>query len=783
MNRFRGAAAAVALIGLTHIFPAGAGAEAPGTAAHPKIAIVIGNQDYENVADLGNARKDAEDIAALLREFRFNVFDGFDLEKREFEELLRTAVLNIPQNADVVFYYAGHGIQIGRRNYLLPVDAKFESIYDVPLETMTLDRVIDTLAARGAAHLAILDSCRDNPFENIRLAADLDANLFETRVGFDVFRTPINSIVAYSTSPGATAMDGEIGQNSPYTSAVLSIAREAPTENIQQLFPLIRERVHTATEGRQVPWESSTLVRPFHLAQLTPDATPDPASDATPDPASDATPDPVADAAPVAVSYAGRFDRAVSLDAAIAAELGQPIGAARLVEAPANGVVALNDPERDGMVTYAPEIADIRALDVTDRSMSDRFTIEVTPGSGPSRLVSVALELTLDACDLEAGDTLDLDGVGVFRLPNELDLRRGLPICEAALQRDPDVVRFRYQLGRLQQAARQFDAAYDNFRAAADAGHMRAKHALSVLLDTDRLDRDVTGIPHDPELALALLEEGVAQQDPYALHRLGKRLMREGETETERKRGFELLERAVELGHTFSMNELGVYFLTRDTDHYIPERGMRYLRASELREDIYGYNNLGFVALHGLDGNPTDYDRALGYFQAASEGGHPTAPANIARMILRGQVGGRDTVEALRWYDLALERGDGWGGANGAIIIGKGDVPGRGPADAAVRAAKAVGLTDEGAAKKARETLQSLPAEAVNRAMQMVLNEVGQTVAVDGQIGPATLGALEAASAEYGMQVPSAARSDPTARLLQAARVYWAMNPVRLDLF
>ncbi len=775
MNKIRGAAAVVALVGLTYVYPAGAETEAPSTAAPPKIAIVIGNQDYENVADLGNARKDAEDIAALLREFQFNVFDGFDLEKREFEELLRTAMLNIPQNADVVFYYAGHGIQIGRRNYLLPVDAKFESIYDVPLETMTLDRVIDTLAARGAAHLAILDSCRDNPFENIRLAADLDANLFETRVGFDVFRTPINSIVAYSTSPGATAMDGEVGQNSPYTSAVLTIAREAPSENILQLFPLIRERVHTATEGRQVPWESSTLVRPFYLAQLE--------QDATPDVATDAAPDPVTDAAPVTISYAGRFDRAVPLDAAIAAELGQTVRSAKLVEAPENGVVALNDPERDGTVIYAPEIADMRALDVADRGMSDRFTVEVTPVSGPPRLVSVALDLTLDACDLEAGDTLDLDGVGVFRLPNELDLRSGLPICEAASQRDPDVARFRYQLGRLQQGARQFDAAYDNFRSAADAGHMRAKHALSVLLDSDRLDRDVTGIPYDPEQALDLLEEGVAQQDPYALHRLGKRLMREGETEAERKRGFELLERAVELGHTFSMNELGVYFLTKDTDHYIPERGMRYLRASELREDIYGYNNLGFVALNGLDGNPTDYRKALGYFQAASEGGHPTAPANIARMILRGQVGGRDTVEALRWYDLALERGDGWGGANGAIIIGKGDVPGRGPTDAAVRAAKAASLTNEGAAKKARETLQSLPAGALNSAMQMVLNEVGQTVTVDGQIGPATLSALEAASAEYGMQVPSEARSDPMARLLQATRVYWAKNPVRLDLF
>ena len=99
-------------------------------------------------------------------------------------KLIRTAILNIPDTADVLFYYAGHGIQIGRRNYLLPVDAKFESIYDVPLATMTLDRVIDILSARSSAHVAILDSCRDNPFQDLRLAADLDAKPVRNPRGF-----------------------------------------------------------------------------------------------------------------------------------------------------------------------------------------------------------------------------------------------------------------------------------------------------------------------------------------------------------------------------------------------------------------------------------------------------------------------------------------------------------------------------------------------------------------------------------------------------------------------
>ncbi|MDP5219958.1 caspase family protein [Ruegeria sp. 2205SS24-7] len=732
-----------------------------------RVAIVIGNQDYENVVDLGNAAKDARDMAAMLREFRFKVFDGYDLKKRDFEQLLRTAVLNIPQGADVVFYYAGHGIQIGRRNYLLPVDAKFENVYDLPLETMTLDRVIDTLAARGSAHVAILDSCRDNPFQNLRLAADLDANLFETGAGFEVFRTPLNSLVAYSTSPGELAMDGAEGGNSPYTAAVLKAARSAPTENILQLFPLIREQVHTATGGVQVPWESSTLVRPFHLAQAQIEA-----------PVADTGTAPV-----VSLNLNETFNRLIPLDDAIRAELGQEITSAALLAPPANGLVSLNDEETGGIVGYAPEITDMRALDVTETSKNDAFSLEVAPASGPPVRIDVALTLTYDPCDLAAGDALDLNGVGIYRLPNDLDLIEGLATCEASVRANPNNARYRYQLARLQQSAKQLEEAHENFQAAADAGHIRAKHGLSVLLNSEQIDRDVVKIPYDPDKARALLEEAIAEQDPYAMHTLGKRLMRNGATEAERQRGFELLERSVELGHTFSMNELGYYFLTKDTDHYIPERGMRYLTASQLRDDIYGYDNLGFVSLYGLDGSPTDPAKALEWFTAASDGGHPTAPSNIARMILNDQVPGKTGNDALGWYDIALARGDAWGGANGAIIILNGRAQGVSAAEAGIRAAKASLLANEEPAALARENLGTLSRSDIDRALQTLLNQLGEPVGVDGQAGPATQAALERVSAANGVPVPFAATQDPTERLLLAAKVYWAQNPVRFDLF
>lgn len=738
-------------------------APAEPSAAVSRVAIVIGNQDYANVGDLTNARKDAEDIADMLRRFNFRVYDGYDLGKREFEELIRTAVLNIPESADVLFYYAGHGIQIGRRNYLLPVDAKFESVYDVPLATMTLDRVIDTLSARSSAHVAILDSCRDNPFQDLRLAADLDANLFETREGFDVFKTPLNSLVAYSTSPGAVASDGEIGQNSPYTAAVLETAQSSPFQNIQQLFPVIRERVHTKTAGQQIPWESSTLVRPFYLAQQEVEAERQELQESAPQ--------------SVALSY--QFDKTVPLSQSLTRALGRDIVDVRVTETADRGVVSTGDTS----ITYAPEITDTRAVDLTDTNFTDTFAVEVITADQTKQTIEVALELGMNSCDLEAGDALDLNGVGVFRLPNELDIAKGLAACSAAVEDYPENARFLYQLGRLQQAAGNVAGAFDNISAAVDGGHIRAKYGLAILLETGRIDRAVTKTPYDPDKARALLEEATAEQDAYAMHRLGQQLLREGQTDQDKKRGFELLERSVELGHTYSMNELGLYFLRENSDHYIPERGMRYLRASELRQDIYGYDNLAYVSLNGLGGNPVDFAKAESYFRAAAEGGHPTAPASIARMILRDQLQGRTRAEALEWYDTSLERGDAWGGANGAYIILDGQVPGKGPADAALRAAKAALLPNEEPATQAQSQLDARSRAELDRALQLGLNELGENVAVDGQVGPATLAALENISAKFGVPVPYAAANDPKARLLLAARVYWAQNPVRFDLF
>ncbi len=765
-----------------------AAAMAAGLAAVPalagdRVALVIGNAAYRHVDALDNADRDARDIAGMLRDFGFAVHEGYDLDRRGFETLLRNTLLNTPEGAEVVFFYAGHGIQIGRRNYLLPVDAVFESVYDLPANSITLDRVIDLLSARGTAHVAMIDSCRENPFPNLMLAANLDASIFEAKAGFEICRTPINSLVAFSTSPGEIAFDGEKGGNGPYTQAVLTAARRLPEENILTVLADVREQVFRNTGGKQVPWESSTLLQPFRLMSddgpAAPVAAAVVAAPQEPRSVTPGTAPPATGAARPATPAAlgGTLDLALGFDRQLQLpDAALPLQAPVLVAPPGHGQVSFTP---DGGVTYRPALAEIRAAALAEYEVSDDFRIMTGPETARYE-VTVRLQLAAGACDIAAGDALDLQGVGLYRLPNEIDPPAALRACTEAVAAQPGVARLRYQLGRAQQASGDLLAAYDSFAAAADAGHIRALNAMAFMLFTSRIDRGVVAIPLDVARADALLDQAIAAGDPFAMHARGQRLLRNGADDAARQRGFELLERAAELGHTYSMNELGSYFLNPERAHHNPERGMVYLRASSARDDIYGHHNLGLAALRGQGGQPPDFRLARDYLERAAYGGHPHAPAALGRMVMRGQLGTPDPRAGLQWYDMALERGDGWGGVNGAgIILGGGDAR-LGPADAALRAARAVHLASRDASAAAVTLLNGLEAGALDRATQMLLRDLGEAVNVDGAIGPGTRAALERQRQRLGV---AAVADQPLDRLLLAARLLQAANPPRIDVF
>ncbi|WP_170149709.1 caspase family protein [Rhodoplanes roseus] len=241
---FAGAVALVSVSGLGSAF------------AESRVALVIGNSSYQSVPALPNPANDSKAMADLLRSADFEVITARDLGQSEMRRAIGNFTRKVAgKGSDTValVYYAGHGLQVDGDNYLVPVDAQISRESDVPLQTMRLADLMNALAAVPVkTRIVMLDACRNNPFSEIGKASGR---------GLAIVDAPNGTIVSYATAPGSEAEDGE-GKNSPYTSAFLGVARE-PGLPIEQAFKRVRYAVHQATDGRQTPWESSSLTGDF----------------------------------------------------------------------------------------------------------------------------------------------------------------------------------------------------------------------------------------------------------------------------------------------------------------------------------------------------------------------------------------------------------------------------------------------------------------------------------------------------------------------------------------
>ncbi len=222
----------------------------------PRIALIIGNGAYGSVDALDNPVPDAVLIADTLRAQGFDVTMLTDADQvtlnrgiAQFGRELREA----GKDATGLFYYAGHAVQSFGSNFLLPVDASLTNAADLSLVAIPAQAVLRQMfSAKNKTNIVILDACRNNPFEAI---PDLNDN------GLAEMKSPTGTFLAYSTSPGAVALDGLDG-NSPFTQA---LARQIPVAGvpIEQVFKNVRVEVIEKTNGQQTPWDSSSLTGNF----------------------------------------------------------------------------------------------------------------------------------------------------------------------------------------------------------------------------------------------------------------------------------------------------------------------------------------------------------------------------------------------------------------------------------------------------------------------------------------------------------------------------------------
>lgn len=220
-----------------------------------RVALVIGNSNYQNAPQLANPDNDAQSMAQFLNSAGFEVISATDLGQNDMLRVVQDFSAKVSArgpNTVAMVYYAGHGVQLAGENYLVPVDAKVANQTDLVNDSVRLVDVMSTLETiPSRMRIVILDACRNNPFPDVNDAGR----------GLAIVDAPNGSIVGYSTAPGAEALDGS-GGHSPYTQAFLNVARE-PNVPIEQLFKRVRLQVNQSTSGAQIPWESSSLTSDF----------------------------------------------------------------------------------------------------------------------------------------------------------------------------------------------------------------------------------------------------------------------------------------------------------------------------------------------------------------------------------------------------------------------------------------------------------------------------------------------------------------------------------------
>ena len=226
---------------------------APAHAAK-RVALVIGNAEYRHASRLANPLNDANDIAAALGRLGFEVTRldnaGYDAMRRGLRAFTRAAAAS----ETAVVFYAGHGIEVDGRNFLIPVDARLASDQDVEYEAVPLDLVSRAVDRASEFRLIVLDACRDNPF-----AQQMKRSGASRSIGRGLARVEPagETLVAYAAKGGSVAADGE-GRNSPYSTALLAHLEE-PGLEVGLMFRKVRDAVLRSTGGRQEPFVYGSL--------------------------------------------------------------------------------------------------------------------------------------------------------------------------------------------------------------------------------------------------------------------------------------------------------------------------------------------------------------------------------------------------------------------------------------------------------------------------------------------------------------------------------------------
>jgi formylglycine-generating enzyme required for sulfatase activity len=236
-------------------------AQNPGLPNQPerRSALVVGNGAYASVP-LRNPVNDARAMARAVQELGFDVTLRENLDQKEMKKEIQAFGQKLQKGGVGLFYFAGHGVQVNGRNYLIPVGASIEHENQVEYEAVDMGAILGEMDyARNRLNIVILDACRDNPFaRSFRSASQ----------GLASVNAPSGTLISFATAPGSVANDGQ-GENGVFTGELVK-AMMQPGLKIEDVFKQVRSAVHEATRGKQIPWESSSLEGDFYFRAPSP---------------------------------------------------------------------------------------------------------------------------------------------------------------------------------------------------------------------------------------------------------------------------------------------------------------------------------------------------------------------------------------------------------------------------------------------------------------------------------------------------------------------------------
>lgn len=574
----------------------------PSARAEGRWALVLGVADYadDRIPDLKNTINDARTISSSLNNMGFRVYYLENATKTQLNDTIRQIGSEQAESELGLFFFAGHGLQLEGVNYALPADISPTDDNFLAEQGISINQMIQDLSNIGTENLVvILDSCRNSPFEG--------RQSFGT--GLALTDAPRNTIIAYSTAPGAVALDGA-GANSPY-SAVLASVLDGPEQDIRDVLRLVRARVRLATQGMQTPWYVDNSKDTIVIQPRDP----------------------------------------VELDTSIAPSVLDQVS---LHVTHWKTIANSSDPrdfERFAELFPQTELTDValRQLQLLGGQNQPSFPLMNLGVPEPNPEVPGGLGALITECDILATGVGSVLGL-VEPVPHDLvNTRAALRACIAAVSDDPRNPRLLGLLARVLRLDNRFDEAMVYMARAAELGDPSAYGGLAEIY------RLGLGVPVDHARASAAVRTG-AMQGAAPMRMMMGLYYREGwgvpQSFNEARRWMEI---AAMSGFSSALTALGDMYRRGQGVEEDFARSVSYYEKAAALGSSDAMNNIGMAYMRG-QGVPEDTRQGILWLSRASDEGNPYAAFHLGRAFLTGWGVERNPDQAVAYFRLSAQR-------------------------------------------------------------------------------------------------------------------------------